>query len=46
MTWIALALLGLVISLALLNLFAPTGKPCICEDSDNCTCGGAWGGRK
>lgn len=20
--------------------------PCICDDSDNCTCGGAWGGRE
>lgn len=22
------------------------GLPCICEDADDCTCGGAWGGRK
>lgn len=50
MTLPELGLLAVGISLlALAVLFTvawPRGKPCICDDADNCTCGGAWGGRK
>lgn len=36
-----------LIALALLFVLArPKGKPCICDDADNCRCGGAWGGRR
>lgn len=47
----ALAVMAaILIPVAVILFFAwlstRSSLPCICPDSDDCTCGGAWGGRE